>query len=306
MAIIVEPRREDARVTGINAFVRRFDGTPTSARDARRFVVDTVENSAWVDVTAEAEICVAELAANAVLHTRSPYDVAIAGAPDSVRIDVVDMQPELLPIALPGTGAAGALLEDAITGRGLRLVSSLARRWGYTTTATTKSVWVELGEGAKVLDAVVVRGYEEEVAGDAFMVDLRGMPVLAAIGSGMQVEGLVRELQLGLFDASMGESERADLISLLDRSAPARLAGRYAAVQAAAAGEDRFDLKLAVSAELRDALGALSELLVTVPTGVPGSFAAPSEAVTDYRDWLRDEVVSQLRGGAPRDCPLGA
>lgn len=263
-----------------------------------------MDEAALADLATEAEICVAELAANAVLHTRSSYDVAIAAGADAVRIDVVDMRPELLPIALPIGGAAAVLIEDAVTGRGLRLVSSLARRWGYTTTATTKSVWFELGEGARVPDAVVVRGYEEDVAAGASMVDLRGMPVLAAIGSGMQVEGLVRELQLGLYDASMAESERSNLLALLDRSAPARLAGRYAAVHAAAAGEERFDLQLAVSSELLDALAALSELLVTVPTGVPGSLAAPTQAVTEYRDWLRDEVVSQLRGAAPQRCPL--
>ena len=78
--------------------MRRFDGTPTSARDARRFVVEAVEQSDWVDVASEAELCVAELAANAVLHTRASYDVAIAGGADAVRIDVVDTRPELLPM----------------------------------------------------------------------------------------------------------------------------------------------------------------------------------------------------------------
>jgi hypothetical protein len=249
---------------------------------------------------------VAELAANAVLHTRAPFDVSIAESADTLRIDVIDSSPEQLPVALPSSGAVAVLVEDAVTGRGLRLVSGLGRRWGYTTTTDTKSVWVELGAGARVDGAVVVHGHVTDAPADAVNVDLRDLPVLAAIGSGMQVEGLIRELQLGFFDASTGTGERARLLALLDRSAPARLAGRHAAVAAAANGRDRFDLKMALSSELMDAFAALSELLIELPARVPESFASPDDAVIAFRAWLQDEVVAQLRGGAPRQCPLEA
>ena len=286
------------------ATARAFDGTPASAREARRFAVATVLDSEWADLVAETEICIAELAANAVLHTRSPYDVAIGEAAGSIRIDVVDRHPELLPISMPHEGEAGALLEDATTGRGLRLVSSIATRWGYTTTSSTKSVWVELGEGARVADAVIVRGHESETFSDAATVQLHGLPVLAAIGSGMQVEGLVRELQLGLYDASVSASERNELLALLDRSAPARLAGRHAAVHAAAHSNERFDMHVTMTPAVMDAFAALTELLVAIPARAPSSYAVPSAAVIDFRAWVQDEVVSQLRGAAPRPCPL--
>ncbi|MBV8957853.1 MAG: hypothetical protein JO087_03720 [Actinobacteria bacterium] len=113
----------------------------------------------------------------------------------------------------------------------------------------------------------------------------------------------MREVQLGILDDAVAEEDRRLFFDALDRSAPARLAGRYAALAAAARGEDRFDLVLAVDEELIASLSALGELLQLLPSAA-GSATAPSPAIVAYRSWLVGEVAAQLGGAAPKRCPL--
>ena len=108
---------------------------------------------------------------------------------------------------------------------------------------------------------------------------------------------------MGILDDAVAEEDRRLFFDALDRSAPARLAGRYAALAAAARGEDRFDLVLAVDEELIASLSALGELLQLLPSAA-GSATAPSAAIVAYRSWLVGEVAAQLGGAAPTRCPL--
>ncbi|WP_432077085.1 ATP-binding protein [Streptomyces wuyuanensis] len=74
---------------------------------------------------------VAEFAANAVTHGRTPgrdFALRLTLTPESVRIEVTDTRPDELP---PASGRLPALPGPAAeSGRGLLLVEALADRWG--------------------------------------------------------------------------------------------------------------------------------------------------------------------------------
>ncbi len=76
-----------------------------------------------------------ELAANAVRHARTAYIVELAIG-DVVRLDVTD----LAPVA----AFVWPISEDALSGRGLVIVSALADRWGVDWHDTWKVVWAEI------------------------------------------------------------------------------------------------------------------------------------------------------------------
>ena len=111
-------------------------GHPSSVPVARRWSVATL--SSWgLDETAwTAAQVVSELATNCALHARSDFVLRLAVEGDCVRVEAVD-------------GAAGGLQarqysSTATTGRGLRIVETLARSWGVTPTPDGKTVWALL------------------------------------------------------------------------------------------------------------------------------------------------------------------
>ena len=84
----------------------------------------------------DAQVVLTELAANAVLHAGSAFTVSIHGDGAALRLAVRD-----------GSRAMPAPQEPAprrLSGRGLLLVSALARRWGVQPLADGKVVWAEL------------------------------------------------------------------------------------------------------------------------------------------------------------------
>lgn len=92
----------------------------------------------WSLVPGDAELLASELATNAVLHARTPYEVVVStvGA-DGFRVAISDDDPTP-PVAVALDS------EDALNGRGVALVVSLAKRWGCEENAGGKTVWFEL------------------------------------------------------------------------------------------------------------------------------------------------------------------
>ena len=87
----------------------------------------------------DAALIVSELAANAVLHARTPMRLTLQSDGLSfLRIQVYDDNPRQPSLAPP--------LVDAASGRGLPLVIALAREWGISSEQGGKTVWAELGE----------------------------------------------------------------------------------------------------------------------------------------------------------------
>ncbi|MFD7244148.1 ATP-binding protein [Streptomyces massasporeus] len=85
------------------------------------------------DLTERAEIVVAELAANAVLHGRLPgrsfrLILAFDTPADRLRIDVTDARGDRGPQPLPTTAASSDTTLHT-NGRGLALVAAIADNW---------------------------------------------------------------------------------------------------------------------------------------------------------------------------------
>ena len=125
-------------VTRIRAHIR-LAPVPTSARQARRFVSDTLAQ--WGDerFVDAASLLVSELVTNAVVHACSAVDVVVGheGIHASLRVEVRDSSRRG-----PRLGSFFDL--DAVSGRGLALVEAMSDRWGVESGDAGKSVWFEL------------------------------------------------------------------------------------------------------------------------------------------------------------------
>src|SRR4051794_31392949 len=75
---------------------------------ARHFLAETLEQAGAADRIEEAKVVLTELATNAVLHARSPFNVSISVVGDRVGIAVRDQSTEPpAPRAASSTGKAG-------------------------------------------------------------------------------------------------------------------------------------------------------------------------------------------------------
>jgi DNA-binding NarL/FixJ family response regulator len=107
-----------------------------AARHARAVVRDLLQHWGFHDLVEDAVLVASELVTNAVEHTHSSCAMVVNRSGGGVRIEVCDDgggSPDPQP---PSTTAEG--------GRGLMIVSALARAWGVDSAPPTKTVWVEL------------------------------------------------------------------------------------------------------------------------------------------------------------------
>ncbi len=295
------------RMTGPEVRVATFSPTAASSGEARRFVVGLLEDWALSALVPDAGLCVSELAANAVLHARVPFTIAVRRTVDGVHIDVLDACPDQLPVVVPRSGIAADLTGRSTTGRGLQIVAALSARWGVSTAVGAKAVWIELSDAAPPMDnpAQIVIGHQLPVA-TGLPLHYSGLPVRTAVASGIQVDEIVRELQLALLRAERGQAPiEARLFDLLDRSAPVRLNGRYAALRAASEGRSRFDLDVVASEASLTAVGGLAQLLSGWSARRSTRISVTEDAAIDaFRAWLGEETARQRAGQAPTPCPL--
>jgi two-component sensor histidine kinase len=106
-----------------------------AARTARQFVVSTL--AAWGCATDEAVMVMSsELIINAVEHAQSTYEVRIIDKVSRVRVEVRDWSDRQPVVSDPAL--------DATSGRGLRMVSQLAAKWGIEPAEEGKTVWFEV------------------------------------------------------------------------------------------------------------------------------------------------------------------
>jgi hypothetical protein len=280
---------------------RHFDASAANIARVRRLVTETVESSSSVAPIEDVVLGATELATNALLHTRQPFEVILRRVGAGVRVEVIDPRPDQLPSLVPASGTASDITAVGSTGRGLLIVAAMASRWGYTTSDSRKAVWAEFGTLpiTEEPSPVVLLAKTADTDGPRF--ELLDMPVRAAIASGVQVDELVRDLHLTGVDEPDGMEE---LWHLLDVSAPARLAGRYAALHAAACDEVRFDLRVRIPLDAIVALGALNELLDEMATRRGLTFQM-AEGVRVFRERLVAEIGRQLNGEPPTPFPSG-
>jgi hypothetical protein len=85
------------------------------------------------DLTERLTTAASELAANAVLHARTPFRLLVQPQPNSVWVAVEDRDPLRSPFEVVGR-----------TPHGLGLIAALAVRWGVTPRPSGKIVWAEI------------------------------------------------------------------------------------------------------------------------------------------------------------------
>ena len=112
-------------------------GTPATAGAARRYVREVLgANHVNEKVAGVVELLTSEVVTNALLHARGARELSVQVWPSVIRVEVEDPS-SLLPTPRP----AGA---EAVSGRGLKIVSALARAWGVETGQRGKRVWFEV------------------------------------------------------------------------------------------------------------------------------------------------------------------
>lgn len=108
---------------------------------ARAFVAERLAE--WgMDDEGDVLLAVSELATNALLHARTGMTVQVAAeGSDVVWIEVTDGS------VAPPRGRRFTV--ESGTGRGLRLISSIAEEWGVDTHEAGKTVWARIRIGAQ-------------------------------------------------------------------------------------------------------------------------------------------------------------
>jgi serine phosphatase RsbU (regulator of sigma subunit)/anti-sigma regulatory factor (Ser/Thr protein kinase) len=137
-------RRDDvavlmARLNGVapeDVAEWRLDARPEQAGRARRAVRAQLSDWGLASLAATAELLVSEIVTNAVRHARrGPVTLRLVRG-EHLLCEVDDDSPEL-----PALLGAGYQDEH---GRGLRVVTALAKEWGANRSTTGKTVWFEL------------------------------------------------------------------------------------------------------------------------------------------------------------------
>ncbi|HEX3541609.1 MAG TPA: SpoIIE family protein phosphatase [Acidimicrobiales bacterium] len=263
------------------------------------------------DLIDDGELVASELVANAVLHGSGCTGVEVEGVEGGARIEVADRS-RTAPVV--GMGS-----QDAMTGRGLRLVGQLARRWGVESRLDGKVVWAEVGQplpdGAAPSAADLVSGGNDRPAGTTrkrFHVVLGEVPTDLLLAAKYHVDDVVREFALAATGASTGITATVPphLQSLINtvayRFSEARESIKRQALTAARRGASHTRLELELDAQTAD---AGEDYLVALDT-VDGYCRAarlltletpPQHRV--FRRWYVEELIVQVRALASGETP---
>lgn len=129
-----------AHTTPLIARSRAFPASPPQIREARRFLAAILDGCPADD---DALLCLSELATNALLHSHSRepggcFTVHAQRQGNHARVEVRDQGGPWPPPAPTDPGEQN--------GRGLAIVSQLARAWGRSGDETGWTVWFEIGQ----------------------------------------------------------------------------------------------------------------------------------------------------------------
>lgn len=136
-----------------------------SVGEARRFVDAVLQSWDAEDTAWTCTQLVSELATNAVIHARTEFTLEISRRGSTIKVCVRDHSAT--------SPAVRRYTSDATTGRGLRLVETMARSWGIERAGSAgKVVWFELDVGAHD-DAP---GWDDDVDLDALLAQFDPEP----------------------------------------------------------------------------------------------------------------------------------
>jgi anti-sigma regulatory factor (Ser/Thr protein kinase) len=118
------------REVGVNT-ARRFEPLVSSAGDVRRFVKSTLLE--WHVEDDLVGFLANELATNAILHARTPFEVRLTRDKATCRIEVSDSNPRM-PVLQP-------VPAEAPSGHGMMIMNRQALAWGIEPEPDGKTIW---------------------------------------------------------------------------------------------------------------------------------------------------------------------
>ena len=288
------------------------DGADAVPR-ARRFVAQALRGLDRA-IVEDAELVVTELVTNAVLHGTPPVVLRLSPTPDRVRLEVEDAGRDM-PMRMRES-------TDAMTGRGLSLVSRLSHGWGVEPTGESgKVVWAEVADGpageegladAVDVDALLAAWSDDEADEPTYTVELGVVPTDLLLEAKAHIDNLVREFTLAAAAANGDAADLpADLAALVQTVvhgfAAARSAIKRNALESAARGEVETRLTLSLPASAAEAgesyLAALDEADVYARSARLLTLETPPVHRV-FRRWYVESLVTQLRRQAAGEPPL--
>lgn len=274
-------------------------GEPSSVAKARGFAEDTLEGWRRTDVCDAATLVVSELVTNAVLHAGSDIRLRLVLDERSLRVEVHDASS-----VLPSDPDYGT---DAVTGRGLHLVSLLADSWGAEPRSPAgKVVWCRLpleGDG-EAQEAPPAHG----AAGDAVVaaepaagvvVHLQGLPLQLYRAVQQHNDALLREAAL----MAMGDPLAAEASSAALSTQAAVVAGLSLPVEEAlVTGETSVDVTATLAVASPEAVSDLRAVLHDAEALARRGILLSPPALPELRacrEWLLEQVATQQEGRQP-------
>lgn len=259
-----------------------------SARVARRFVREVAEDAGTPDLADSAELAVSEVVTNGILHAHTEMTVVVAAYIDHLCVEVHDGN-----AALP---VARHYRDEASTGRGLGLVSSVASDCGVQQLPEGKVVWFCIGDAGDERSAgELLEAWDLdqlEAVPPSPSVVLRAMPVHLWMSAREHHDALLRELALFVAEHDLEvDLARADAARSRISEAVAKVVGTTA--------ESAVDLGLQIEPEEVPAFLSLPDTLdLAERLAVRGDLlvnpALPE--IIAVRDWACEQIVAQLAG----------
>lgn len=116
-----------------------FEAEVDQIRAARELVAETLASHGWPPAAVDrARLVVSELAANAVLHAGTPFELhCTLPAAFQARLEVTDFAPDCVP-------QLRSLERGAPGGMGLRLIDAMSSEWGVEEHPGHKVVWCQM------------------------------------------------------------------------------------------------------------------------------------------------------------------
>lgn len=295
----------------------RLAAEPVSVPGARRFVADGLAFWGRPALVEDAALCITEMASNAALHSASGFmDVSVQDRRDSVRICVEDEGPAPVQAVVPplrAVAGSGDLEDEPTTGRGLMIVSILARDWGVEETVSGKRIWADISSehlnGASrspqmPSEPAQVPSVHSSLPDGWGVVRLLGCPVELALRSDQHLDELIRELQLINADEENPPSRQIARVieGLLQAPAFARHTARRIVQEAAAAGLDVVDVEMTlprqIAATVRDLERAVRRADALCERAELLTLASTPE-LRAIRTWMAECLVTQPEGTEP-------
>ena len=267
--------------------IEHLAAEPVSARRARRLVLEALDDWGLDSLADDASLLVSEVVTNSLLHARSAIDLRVMRSDSGVRIEVHDLSPNLpSPRTYDG---------EAVTGRGLEIVSCTASNWGAEQSETGKVVWFELGTSAA--GEGPSRPPIPGPSAPTISVRLLGTPVALAKTTFQYGDAMLRELALLSFSGESSLSMSRPGTPDLDLSGILR-----GLEQAEAHAQPRADIDLSLPAGSSEAaLARLALIDEADRMAREGRLLMPASLpeVSHCRLWMMGEIIGQAAGEAP-------